>query len=321
MKNYVRLLCAMMLLLCPFTLQAVERHAFVVGNSNYGGDMSLINPVNDASDMAAELKNLGYQIYSGSPLFDLGRAEFEQQLSTFALQLPPDSVALVYYAGHGIGTRFDNYLLPVGASVVHEEFLPDRATSLRSIVNLLNVSNEGGFNIILLDACRDNPLGSSRGLSRGLKTFGTVPRGTFIGYAAAEGQAADDGQGRRNGVYTGELIKALKTQPDQPIEIVHKGVSQRVLQITKDKQFPVSDQRFVGEYCFAVCGEVAPLVMSPASLTPKLVESPTPKTASADMQFKPWMAVAAGAVILGAIALSAGGDGGSPGHSIILDPP
>ena len=134
-----------------------------------------------------------------------------------------------------------------------QDQLPDRATGLASLVNHLAGNNRDGLNIFLLDACRDSVL-KSRGGTGGLKSLGKAPQGTFIGYAADEGQVAADGQGRRNGVYTGELIRALRTSAGDPIELVHKKIAERVRDLTNKKQVPVFDHKFVGDYCFADCG-------------------------------------------------------------------
>jgi len=219
-----------LMLMQSIVSQAVERHAFIVGNSKYEGANALVNPANDAEDMAAVLAELGYRIHGGGAHQDLTRTQFEQRFIEFTRRLPSESVALVYYAGHGMAGNNDNYLIPIGANLKFQDQLPDRANGLSSLVRHLARNNRDGLNIFLLDACRDSVL-KNRGLTGGLKSLGQAPQGTFIGYAADEGQVAADGQGRRNGVYTGELIKALRVAAGEPIELVHKNIAERVRDI------------------------------------------------------------------------------------------
>jgi len=294
----------------PLHAAQLERHALIIGNSQYSGDMALENPVNDATDMAAELQNLGYKVFEGGAQLDLDRLSLEKKLHTFATQLPANAVALVYYAGHGAADDRDSYLIPIGANLEYEAQLPDRAVSLSSIARLLkNRSGDQGLNIILLDACRDNPL-KTRGFNRGLKQIGSFPLGTFIGYAASEGQVAADGRGKPNGIYTGELLNALRTSAGVPIESVHKAVAERVYRKTNEKQLPAADHQFIGEYCFAVCG-----TLPPPPITPPV--KPKPPVAE---KSNIWAAVI-GAVLVGAL-VSQLGDDNKPDHFVVrLNPP
>jgi len=308
-----------------FTLHAaeVERHALIIGNSQYTGEMFLQNPVNDATDMATQLQSLGYKIFGAKAQLDLDRLTLERTLNNFTTQLPTNAVALVYYAGHGAADDRDSYLIPLGANLEYEAQLPDRAVSLSSVANLLkNRSGDQGLNIILLDACRDNPL-KTRGFNRGLKQIGGFPLGTFIGYAASEGQVAADGTGRSNGVYTGELLNALRTSADKPIESVHKAVAESVYRKTNQKQLPAADHQFIGEYCFAVCGSLPPpktKIETPNkafSITTNEQSNPPPAEKS-----NVWAAVL-GAVLVGALVSQIGGDSNppQPGFVVRLNPP
>jgi len=294
----------------------IERHALIIGNSQYKGDMALENPVNDATDMAAELQNLGYKVFEGTAQLAL-----EKKLRNFATQLPTNAVALVYYAGHGAADDRDSFLIPIGANLEYEAQLPDRAVSLSSIARLLkNRSGDQGLNIILLDACRDNPL-KTRGFNRGLKQIGSFPLGTFIGYAASEGQVAADGRGRSNGVYTGELLNALRTSANLPIESVHKAVAESVYRKTDQKQLPAADHQFIGEYCFAVCSS---LTLPPKKKIPdEFITPPLPEKTNTAIKEKSnvWVAVL-GAVLVGALVSQLGDDPPPPsGFTVRLNPP
>jgi len=133
MRHIILILLCILSFSCSTTVFATERHALVIGNSNYA-EGTLDNPINDATDMAAQLQ------------------------STFARQLPEGATALFYYAGHGMGFERANYLIPVKHNIETEDDLPDRAVSLRRITSVLENANPKGVNIALLDACRDNPL-------------------------------------------------------------------------------------------------------------------------------------------------------------------
>lgn len=258
MKTLFTVVVGLLVFLSSSVQAAAERHAFVIGNSNYD-NAPLKNPVNDATDMAAELTKLGYTLHRGEALLDLDLATFENELREFAFSLPKNAISLVYYAGHGISTNTDNYLIPIDAKLRYEEQLKTRAVSLRDTVALLNDRNREGLNVVLLDACRDSPLEKQfgRSLNQGLNRIGDLARGSFIGYSADEGQIAIDGRGR-NGMYTGELLSALRESPGMPIQLLHNRVAKRVFEKTENTQypqFPVSEQKFIGEYCIGPCAD------------------------------------------------------------------
>jgi len=254
--------------------QSEERHALVIGNSEYQTS-PLRNPRNDAIDVAEQLRNMGYKIYQDGPLLDLDRIALESAITRFAGSLQDGASALFYYAGHGMAVANDNYLIPINHQLQFQEQLPDRSVSLRSVVDLLKNANPEGTNVLLLDACRDNPLVRSfRSAQNGLRRLNDIPRGIFVGYAADNGQIAEDGLGR-NGTYTEELLNVMAKNPHAIIEIAHKEVAQNVYKKTKGKQFPVSENKVYGNWCFDDCENV------PAEETP--VTSQTPQ--------KDWQAV------------------------------
>lgn len=302
---------------------AVDRYAIVIGNSDYES-APLNNPRNDALDMADELVKLGYQLHRGKALLDLELGEFENELREFAFNLPRSAVAVVYFAGHGVATDADNYLIPKGANLVYQEQLKTRAVSLRDTVALLSERNRDGLNVFFLDACRDSPLDKQyvRGGQNGLNRIGDLAKGSFIGYAADKGQVAIDGLGR-NGVYTGELLTALRNEPGMPIQLLHNRVAQRVYEKTSGTQYPqlpVSEQKFIGEYCIGACenellGKKLNLGSQPKLPPSSGTSSETIGRTEAPVEEKTfnkkyaYFAIA-GAVILGVLAASAsGGDG------------
>lgn len=288
----------LMLTCLPGMAKANDRHALVIGNSSYQEGL-LLNPRNDASDMAKQLSSMGYQIFGGGPKYDLDRIGIERTIRAFARSLPQNANALFYFAGHGMSTSDDNYIVPVNHNLEFLEQLPNRAVSLKSTVELLKNSNPDGINVLLLDACRDAPLQSNyRSSQRGLQKLNDIPRGIFIGYAADSGQIAEDGDGR-NGTYTGELLKIMQDQPDVIIEVAHKEVAQRVFEKTHGQQFPVSENKVYGDWCFGICENNA-VISSDTGFT----EEPEPvpvipqpvKTSSAN-----WKVI--GGIALGVLAV------------------
>jgi len=325
----------------PITAHSEERFALVVGNSNYQSN-PLRNPRNDAIDMAEQLSSMGYKLYQDGPLLDLDRVSLEAAVSRFAGSLPTNASAVFYYAGHGMAIENDNYLIPINHQLKFQEQLPDRTVSLRSIVDVLKNANPEGTNVVLLDACRDNPLVRSfRSVQTGLRRLNDIPRGIFVGYAADNGQVAEDGLGR-NGTYTAELLKVMANNPRVIVEIAHKEVAQNVYQKTNGKQFPVSENKVYGNWCFASCD--SPIAEQPENTPlPKnndwqaVATEPELETAKRDSGLsiksnrKTWQIV--GGVALGVIAAglalsnSSGGDGEKGSSSsgsqfkLILIPP
>lgn len=294
----------------------VERHALVIGNSNYAGQ-ALVNPLNDANDMADQLSKLGYIIHGGGPALDLNRIGIERTVRAFAQQLPEDAHALFYYAGHGMANKEDNYLIPVGHNLEFQEQLPDRTVSLRSVVELLKNANPGGINVVLLDACRDNPLGRNfRSTRAGLNRLNDIPRGVFIGYAADSGQVAEDGIGR-NGTYTGELLNVMREKPNVIIEIAHKDIATRVYEKTGGKQFPVSENKVYGNWCFGNCSEPV------ATTNAGAAESTQPVAKTNSNRWKIIGGAALAAVVVGVALSQSGDDGGddSTNFTLQLTPP
>jgi len=301
----------------------IERHALIIGNSNYAR-LALENPINDAKDMAEQLAKMGYKIHGGGPALDLDRTGIERTVRAFASQLPDDAHALLYYAGHGIATETDNYLIPVKHELENEGQLKYKAVSLRDLVGVLRAGNSNGINVVLLDACRDNPLPqSTRSSQEGLSRLNDIPRGVFIGYAADFGQVAADGLGR-NGTYTAELLGVLREQPNVIIEIAHKEVASRVYEKTGGQQFPVSENKVYGNWCFGQCAD--PVVTAkPAIAAP----SDAPETQAGSTIKKSnnrWLIVGGAVAAAGGVGLvaSRGDSSGASegdGFTLIINPP
>lgn len=227
---------------------AEQRLALVIGNSHYE-TAPLANPVNDASDMAATLRNLGFTVILKK---NANLEMMEEAIEDFGVRLRKGGVGLFFYAGHGIQVYGSNYLIPVGAKIKKESDVKYRAIDTGRILD--EMDNAGnGMNIVILDACRDNPFSRSfRSGTRGLSIIASAPRGTLITYSTSPGNVAADGKGR-NSPYTESLLKHMTT-PGLPVEQVFKQVRQDLSQKTRGQQVPWELSSLSGDFYFNVSG-------------------------------------------------------------------
>lgn len=213
------------------------RIALLIGNASYKKMAPLRNPVNDARDLGATLKKLGFDVTVET---NLGEDEMKLAIRRFArkLEQTKDGVGFFYYAGHGVEVRGENYLIPVGADIPNEEYVDLRAVSLREITAGLR-SAENRLNVVVLDACRDNPFaGRFRSASRGLKAIPEreMPAETLIAFSAGSGQVASDGASR-NSPFAEALIREVQ-QPGVRLVDVFRNVKRRVRDATDGNQNP-----------------------------------------------------------------------------------
>ena len=234
---------------------AEPRTALVIGNGAYR-DAPLRNPANDARDMAAKLRELGFQVIERT---DADRQTMRQALREFEQQLRQQrGVGLFYYAGHGVQLKGQNYLIPVGVDIRQEFEIPDEGIDAEAVLRAME-SAGNGFNIVILDACRNNPFARSLG-SRGLARM-DGPAGTFIAYATGPGAISQDGGAGRNSPYTRHLLATLNT-PGLSLEQVFKQVLVAVEQDTGGSQIPWVASSLRGEFYFL------PAVSSAVPVTP-----------------------------------------------------
>ena len=221
-----------------------NRVALVIGNGAYKLG-ALKNPVNDARAMAAVLKQIGFQVIA---VENASKPEMERAVAEFGHALTPGSVALFYYAGHGLQLNGHNFLVPVDAEIATEPDVRLQALDADAIVDQL-VAAGSDVNLMILDACRNNPFEQRfRSQGGGLAQI-DAPKGTLIAYATAPGHVASDGAGA-NGLYTAKLIEAIKT-PGIPIEEMFKRVRIAVSQATADAQTPWEASSLVGDFYFS----------------------------------------------------------------------
>ena len=240
----------LLVLFMGVALFAQQKHALVIGNSTYTGISRLGNPVNDANDMEAALKGLGFtveKVLNGN----LDQMETAVMNLVERLKVSQNSYGFFYYAGHGVQAGGSNYLIPVTASnILSENHLRERAVSVQTLLDNLNdAGNE--LNMVVLDACRDNPFGWARGGSRGLSLV-SAPAGSIVMYATSANSTAADGTGR-NGLFTGQLLTNLKT-PGLSVYEVFDKTGEDVLKASGGIQNPeislryfAADSTYLGE--------------------------------------------------------------------------
>lgn len=227
----------------PTQARGADRVALVIGNGAYE-DAPLLNAVNDARSMGARLSALGFEVIT---TIDSNRDEFQKAILAFSSKLQGETTGLFYYAGHGIQSRGRNYMLPVDAEVGSERALRFEAVDVQVVLEEMAFAGNA-MNIVILDACRNNPFERRfRGGSRGLAAIDAA-RGTLVAYATAPGSVAADGDGA-NGLYTAELLAALAV-PNLKAEEVFKRVRVEVTQRTGGAQVPWESSSLTGDFVF-----------------------------------------------------------------------
>lgn len=228
---------------------ADTRVALVVGNSAYKNVNPLENPVNDARLIADALHSLGFVLVGGGPQLDLDKARFDSAVQAFGRQLQGADVGLFYYAGHGVQVRGENYLVPVGANPTKEADVDFQMLS----TNLVLRQMDGGgtkLNIIILDACRNNPFGQTglRATNGGLAEM-RAPEGTLISFATQPGNVALDGASG-NSPFSNALAVTIK-RPGLDIFRVFNEVGLAVASATGGAQQPwISASPIKGDFYF-----------------------------------------------------------------------
>jgi len=225
-------------------IQIQERRlALIVGNGAYKNS-PLRNPVNDAHDIANILRKLGFEVIYKE---NAGQRVMEKAIREFGKRLRKGGVGLFYFSGHGMQVNGRIYLIPVGARIHQETDMKYEAVDAGRVLDeMYNAGNN--FNIVILDACRDNPFARSfRSSSRGLAQM-DAPTGSLIVYATAPGSVAADGTGR-NGIFTKHLLSYIET-PGLDIELMLRSVRAGVNDETQGKQMPWSSSSLRGDFSF-----------------------------------------------------------------------
>ena len=249
----VRIAAGLLLLAVAWSQAWAEsRVALVMGNSAYQHTGELTNPKNDAADIAAALKKLGFQVIDG---FDLDKVAMERKLRDFARALAGADVGLLFYAGHGLQVAGVNYLVPVDAKLEDASGLDFELVRLDLVQRTME--RETRTNILFLDACRNNPL--ARNLARAMGTrSAAIGRGlaqleagggTLISYSTQPGNVALDGSGR-NSPFAGALVKHIAS-PGIDVGALLIKVRRDVMQETQRRQVPWEHSALTDPFYFS----------------------------------------------------------------------
>lgn len=225
-----------------------KRIALVIGNSNYTNSSALKNPVNDATDVAKKLKTLGFTVICS---LDQTKRGMETAINDFGIKAQGYDVALFFYAGHGISYNGNNYMIPIDANLAAEEDVQYDCTNTKRVLDKMQKAN-CKMKIMILDACRDLP-NFARGWHRSVGDGGgfkdmSAPRGTYIAYATAEGDVAQDGKGR-NSPYTTALLETFD-EPNLPLSLFFERVTGKVIAATNERQNPWNSGSVSGTFIF-----------------------------------------------------------------------
>jgi uncharacterized caspase-like protein len=221
-----------------------ERIALVIGNAAYRTD-PLDNPVNDARLMAQSLREAGFAVRVHE---NLDRRALFAALSDFSKRLGENTIAALYYAGHGLQLRDRNYLIPVDAEIRSEDEIPIAGVDIGFLLNRMGTARSR-INIVILDACRNNPFAGKGGnIAQGLAQM-EAPPGTLMAYATAPGKLAADGGGGANSLYATHLAHQMLV-PGLPVELVFKRVREAVVRDTRELQVPWEASSLQGEFAF-----------------------------------------------------------------------
>ena len=261
--------------------KADKRVALVVGNSSYRNITRLDNPRNDASLIAETLRSIGFELVGGRALIDLDKAGLDRAVQDFGNQLTTADVALFYYAGHGVQVRGSNYMVPVGANPAKEADVDFQMVDVALVLRQMEGSGTR-LNLVILDACRNNPL-AGRGLRStdgGLAQM-RAPEGTLISYATQPGSVAQDGDGG-NSPYTKALAQTIR-RAGLDIFQTFNEVGLAVKRSTGGQQQPwVSSSPIDGKFYFVDPPATAPSASAPPATNEAVASPPLTKPKTQD---------------------------------------
>jgi len=281
-KAFLSVVVVFLAVLSSAVQAAPARLALVLGNSEYEFGR-LKNPANDAALIAESLREVGFDVFEH---LDGDQRDMKRAIVSFGRALGEageDAVGLVYYAGHGVQYGGENYMIPVGAQI--EDEIDVDIEGIRASTLLAALDRAGNrLNIVILDACRNNPFAAtSRSAVQGLARM-DAPSGTLLAYSTSPGNVAVDGTGR-NSPYTQALARAIR-EPGTKVEDVFKRVRIAVMERTNEKQVPWESSSLTGDFFFTEAApeqSAAPSVAAPA---------PAPAPSDQAMEIEYWKSIA-----------------------------
>ncbi|MBI1354734.1 MAG: hypothetical protein GC160_10330 [Acidobacteria bacterium] len=221
-----------------------RRVALVVGNNDYQYAPKLRNAANDARDLSAALRDVGFEVET---LIDADLRSIDEGINRLISRLRPGDVAMFHYSGHGIQVGGENFLIPVNFELRDEASVRYDAYSVSKLHDRLAGAGSK-LNIVTLDACRNNGFQASRSTSGGLALMNAA-EGSFIAFATGPGMTADDNRDGRNGLFTSKLLDALR-EPGLSIDAVFNRVRQGVYEDSAKQQLPWSSSSVIGDFYF-----------------------------------------------------------------------
>ncbi len=234
-----------------------QRVALVIGNSNYENAPDLANPGNDARSMAQLLNSAGFEVISATDLTQNDMLKVVQDFSSKVAARGQNTVAMIYYAGHGVQLAGENYLVPVDAKISSPTDLVSNSVRLVDVMATLD-SIPSRLRIVLLDACRNNPFKEINDAGRGLAIV-DAPNGSIVGYSTAPGTEALDGTDGHSPYFS--AFQKHAQVPNVPIEQLFKRVRLEVNNTTEGKQVPWESSSLTSDFTFF--GDTAVAAMRP----------------------------------------------------------
>jgi uncharacterized caspase-like protein len=247
--------------------------ALVIGNAAYTNIPTLKNPANDAEDFTASLKRLGFSVDLST---NSDRKKMRELIDDFMAKTRDADISLFYYSGHGVQYQGENYLVPINAEVAVASDVAEECVPIARVIGRMNETG-ASTNIIILDACRDNPFVSvTRGIERGLAVIGQKPPESIIVYATGDNMKAEDGAGR-NGVFTSALLANIE-KPGALNDILLDVKAQVRSSATGARQQPAVYENLTRKVFLS--GEAVAAVPTPQAIPPAIENTPKVTTTS-----------------------------------------
>ena len=228
------------------------RVALVIANADYKGER-LANPLNDAASIANTLRRLGFRV---EMLTNASRRQMSEAINQFGNKLKSNEVGFFYFSGHGAQVSGENYLFPIDAQVDNERDIKYATVHIGEVLDAM-ADAKNAVNIVIIDACRNNPFARSwRSGTRGLAPIHAA-KGMIIAYSTAPGNLASDGPAGGNSPFMKHLMSQMLI-PGLPVEQVFKKVRVDVQRETGGKQMPWESSSLMGEFSFSPSTKLAP---------------------------------------------------------------